>query len=295
MRRYVRERTDIFRGRTLFVAAVPFLMIAAGFDCDAEKKPPELPDTRNMVARVNDSILSREELDDDLPDFFGDVYSPDEKGEYIEQWIESELLYQRALQEGLQQDEDIQKKISQFQRMLLEQEVLRKYLEGRITVSDEEISHYYTANRESFIRDEDEYRINKIVFQSEKVAREIVGELSVAPEQYDDLIASGAYGGMVAVIDLGFYPNSELPGTFGDQMKDFEIGKVSQKILSAPGSWYVLRAVEFRQKGSMRDLSEVEDRIRNILMQAKSEEAKRLWLEELKREADIVIAPENGG
>ncbi len=275
--------------------AVPLLMIAAGFTCDAEKETPDLPDTRDMVARVNDSILSREELDDDLPEFFGDVYSPGEKGEYIEQWIESELLYQRALQEGLQQDADIQKKVSQFQRMILEQEILRRYLEGRIVVSDEEISHHYTANRESFIRDEDEYRISKIVFQSEEVAREVVGELNVAPEQYDDLIASGVYGGMISVIDLGFYPESELLGTFGDQMRDFEIGKVSTQIISASGTWYVLRAIEFRQKGSMRDLSEVEDQIRNVLMQAKSEEAKRLWIEELKGEADIVISPEYKG
>lgn len=287
----MRERTERVGGIRLYAVVIPLLMITAGFTCDTEKEIPEPIDTRDMVARVNDSVLSREELDNDLPDFFEEVYSPGEKGEYIEQWVESELLYQRALREGLQQDEEIQRKITQFRRMLLEQEILRRYLDGKIEVSDEEISHYYTANGEEFIRDEDEYRINKLVFQTEEVAREIVGELSVAPEQYDDLIASGAYEGLVTVSDLGFYPRSELPESFGNQMKDFEIGKVSQQIVSAPGTWYVLRAVEFRQKGSMRDLSEVEDQIRNILQQTKSEEAKRLWLEELKQEADIVIAP----
>jgi len=291
VRRPVRERTVFFGGYRLRAVAIPLLMITAGFTCDVEKEVPKPSDTRDMVARVNDSILSREELDSDLPEFFDEVYSPGEKGEYVEQWIESELLYQQAIREGLQEDEEIRRKITQFQRMLLEQEVLRRYLDGRIVVSDEEISHYYTANREIFVRDEDEYRINRLVFQTEEVAREVVGELSVAPEQYDDLIASGTYGGMVTVIDLGFYPESELPESFGDQMNDFENGKVSQQIVSAPGSWYVLRAVEFRQKGSMRDLGEVEDQIRNVLLQKKSEEARRLWLDALRREADIVVAP----
>ena len=284
------QPTGVARGLPVMIV-VPLLMIGGGFTCDGGKQPAERPEARDVVARVNGAVLSREELDDALPEFPGGGYSQGDKSDYVEQWIEEELLYQQAIREGLQNDEEIRKKISQFERMLLEQEVLRRHLDGKIEVTDEEVGEYYEKNRDSFIREEDEYQIDKLVFQNEEVAKEVVGELRVSPERYDELISSDAYAGLITVVDLGFFSQSEMLEALGDQAEDFGVGDVTPQIVSSSGSCYALRAVEFRPKGTVRDLSEVEDQIRNILVQAKSEEARRSWLEELKREADITVAP----
>jgi hypothetical protein len=268
------------------------LSVAGVTACNGGKVEREPVKTGRIVARVNDSVLTEEELNDALPEFFGDLYSAGEKNDYVKQWLENELLYQKAIEEGLLEDEELQKKVSQFQHMLLEQEVLSRHFEGNITVTDDEVSEYYTENKEVFIRNEDEYRISKLIFQNEDVASEVVEELKVAPERFDELISSSEYDGMITLIDLGFYPVSGLSEAFGNQMDGFEIGGVSQIIVDLTGSCYVLRAEEYRKKGSIRDLSEVEDQIRSVLLRTEGEKAKQLWLEELRSEANIYIASE---
>lgn len=286
----MKKKSNGFTGSLFFVFALQALLIGGGFLCDRDVTERELTADGRVVARVNESVLLKGELDDSLPEFFGKFYSVDEKNDYIEQWVQSELLYQRALEEGLQKDREIQKKIGQFQRMLLEQEVLRRHLEGKVVVSDEEISEYYTKNKEVFVRDEDEYRVNKLVFQDEEIAREVVGELKVAPERYDELILGDAYNGKITAVDLGFYPASGLKEAFGAKISGLEVGQLSQPIILSSGNCYALRMVEYREKGSTRELSEVEDQIRSILLRSKSEKAKQVWLEELKKGADVEIA-----
>ncbi len=286
----LKKRSNGFQGGLFYVFLLPILLIGGGFLCDDEVTEKEQVTDGKVVARVNESVLLEDELEDALIEFFGEFYSVDDKRDYIDQWVESELLYQRALEEGLQRDEEIQKKIAQFQRMLLEQEVLRRYLEGKVEISDEEISVYYADNNDFFLRDEDEYRVYKLVFQSEEIAREVVGELEVAPERYDELIFGEVYDGKITAINLGFYPASGLEATFGDQLNGLEVGQFSQPIITPTGNCYALRMDEYREKGSTRELGEVEYLIRSILFRMQSDDAQQEWLEELKSGADIEIA-----
>jgi hypothetical protein len=286
----LKKRSNSFQGGWFYVFLLPIFLIGGGFLCDNEVTKKERVTDSKVVARVNESVLLEDELEDALLEFFGEFYSDEDKHDYINQWVESELLHQQAFEEGLQKDEEIQKKISQFQRMLLEQEILRRYLEGRVEISDEAISTYYADNSDFFLRNEDEYRVNKLVFQSEEIAREVVGELEIAPERYDELIFGEVYDGKITVINLGFYPVSKLETNFGDQLNDLEVGQFSQPIITPAGNCYALRMDEYREKGSTRELDEVEYLIRNILFGMQSDNAKQEWLEELKKSADIEIA-----
>jgi parvulin-like peptidyl-prolyl isomerase len=273
-----------------FLLPAVLLLAAAGiFGCTGKEEDRSSEIQGRIIARVNDSVLLEEELNNSIPEFFGDLYSDGGKKEYVKQWVENELLYQKALEEGLQWDEEIQRKIVQFQHMLLEEEILRKHLDGMVRITYEDISEYYAGNIELFTQDENEYRLARLVLQSEEIARAVVEELSVAPERYDELIMEEAYRGKIIVVDLGFYPAGELAETFGDKIEEYGVGKVSQIVKTSPGSCYVLRIMEYREKGYVRELSEVEEQIQSVLLRTKSDKVKQEWINELKEEADIEI------
>ncbi len=275
-----------------FLLASVLLLTAAGvFGCAGEGEVP--PEARGrVIARVNDSVLTEEELTSSIPEFFGDLYSDGGKKEYVKQWVEDELLYQEAIKEGLQLDEEIKRKVDQFQHMLLEEEVLKKHLEGKVQITYEEISEYYAGNKELFTLDENEYKLSKLILEDEETARAVAEELRVAPERYAGLMEEETYRGRITVVDMGFYTAGELLETFGNGMEQYEVGKVSQIVRTSPGSCYMLRIMEYREKGFVREPGEVEDQIRGILMRMKSESIRQELMDQLKREADIEIVSE---
>ncbi len=263
------------------------VILAGGVTCREEDRRLKPAAGEKIAARVNDSVLLEKDVDSAVADFFGGLSADGKKREYIEQWVESELLYQKALEEGLQEDKEIQKKVDRFRHVLLEQEVLKKYLDDEVVVTDDEIQAYYGANRAIFMRNEDEYRVKKISFNGKGVAKEVYGELSVAPERLDDLLSSGQYDHSVTAADIGFYPTDQLEGTFTDGLK---VGAMSPLTEMSPGNYYALLIVEYGRKGSEKGLDEVEDQIRNVLLQSKGENAREMLIEELKKKADIEIA-----
>jgi hypothetical protein len=267
----------------------------AGLSCTDRAPERVVPAAGPVVARVNDAVLREDDLKDALPDFLGDIYTDGGRNEFVEQWVEGELLYQKALEEGLQRDEEIRRKVDQFEHMLMQQEVLRRFLEREITVTDEEITRYYEENIEGFRRETDEFQVARLVFPEEETAREVAGELEAAPERFDELIASEAYAGRMMLQDLGRYAASEMEGMFGNGRGDLRVGDLSPPVVAGPGNCYVLRVMAVLEEGSVRERDEVADRIRGILLRRKGEEARRAWIEELKRSADVEIAEEYGG
>jgi len=284
--RHIRTRI----GGRIFALALLVILSGVWVNCN-RRGGREAPEKEGkVIARVNQTVLVEEELNEAMQGYFGDAPPDGGKGEYIEQWIESELLYQKAIQEGLQSDEEIRKKVSQFQHMLMEQEILRRHLDGRVEVSDEEVNGYYAENKELFARREDEYRLGKLIFPDEDIAVEVAGDLQAAPTRYDELITSEVYEGKITVTDLGYYPMSELEATFGDLIEELKVGEISQPVSVYPGNPYIIRVMEHQERGSVRELGEVADQIRGILIQEKRDRARELWIEELRREADVEVA-----
>jgi len=271
------------------------MVVGSGCANSAPERAVPAVGAGGVVARVNDAVLREDDLEDALPGFLGDIYSDGGRNEFVEQWVEGELLYQEARAEGLDRDEEIRRKVDQFEHLLLGQELLRRVLERQIAVTDDEIDRYYEENLETFRRERDEYRVARLVFRDEETAREVAGELGAAPERFDDLIASGAYAGRMDVRDLGAFAADEMAGMFEGGERAPRVGDLSTLVLAEPGNCSVMRVTAAFEAGSVRERDEVADRIRGILLRRKGEEVRRTWIEELKRDADVEIGAEYGG
>ena len=109
-----------------------------------------------VVARVGDEVLTIAQLLDQLPSGTSELEG-DERRQFVERWIQQELLYQEALDRDLDRNARVQNLIKQARRDLLVAALLDSEFENRdVEITDDGISTYYYNNQEKFERAEDE-------------------------------------------------------------------------------------------------------------------------------------------
>ena len=100
----------------------------------------------NSVARVGDAVLTGEELG------LASVFTEKERLSYIDNWINTELLYQAGSGDGLDRDALLETKINLYRKKLVGQAYLETKIQGMVFVSKDEIRNYYVDNKAEFKR-----------------------------------------------------------------------------------------------------------------------------------------------
>ena len=100
----------------------------------------------NFVARVGDALLTDEELG------LASVFTEKERLSYIDNWINTELLYQAGSGDGLDRDVLLETKINLYRKKLVGQAYLETKIQGMVFVSKDEIRNYYVDNKAEFKR-----------------------------------------------------------------------------------------------------------------------------------------------
>ena len=100
----------------------------------------------NSVARVGDAVLTGEELG------LASVFTEKERLSYIDNWINTELLYQAGSGDGLDRDVLLETKINLYRKKLVGQAYLETKIQGMVFVSKDEIRNYYVDNKAEFKR-----------------------------------------------------------------------------------------------------------------------------------------------
>lgn len=120
------------------------------------------------IARVGNSILTQKELERELKsESFGRKY----KEEFIRSWIETEVLYQKALKEGIIEDSVYQSILNKSKKELAGAMLLNKAaLTDKYLPTKSEIENYYNKNKEEFKTVEDAFVLNEIQFKDQNKA-----------------------------------------------------------------------------------------------------------------------------
>jgi hypothetical protein len=123
---------------------------------------------KDVVARVNDSYLSGEnftKLSDTAvnPNFY--------REEIIRNWINSELLYQEAVREGITKRDEYANIIKESERELAVSLYIKAYFEENpVTVDQKEATEFYDANMDDFRLSYPAIFINNIRFDNDDKA-----------------------------------------------------------------------------------------------------------------------------
>lgn len=131
-------------------------------NCSKEEKQ------KNYLAKVNDSYLTREELAS-LADTSN--LNTSEKNSLIRDWVYNEVLYQKAMDEGITEDETFDKILQNSYRNLAIALLIQKvYNETEVEFKTSDFLAYYAKNKNYFTRPDDTYLINQARFKDELTA-----------------------------------------------------------------------------------------------------------------------------
>lgn len=210
-----------------------------------------------IVAKVGEAVLT---LDDLKMRMEYEGVAKDRTEEYIERWIDQELLYQEARKSGLAKDKALDLALENFKKQWMIQKLLEKAFAENIRISQAEIKDYYEKNKSQFQVEEDEvhllYLLTKTQVDAETAFREIqAGKPFDMVARNRSIDEFGKKGG-----DMGFVSRSALSPEIARVAFSLPIGNVSSIIKTSYG-YHLIKVVEKRTKGDFKPVKEVENMI----------------------------------
>lgn len=162
---------------------------------------------------------------------------------------------------------------------------IRKILEPKVTVTDDEISKYYTDNKATFSQ-EAEVRASHILVATKEEADAIVQQLkggadfaALAKEKSTDT-GSKDKGG-----DLDFFKKGDMVAEFSDAAFKLKVGETSGAVKTDYG-YHIIKVTD-RKEAKEYTLDEKKEEIKKTLTSQKVSEMSSTWLQDLTTKAKI--------
>ena len=268
----------------ILVLAVFFSFYLVG--CDSfdflnfgKKKAPKISQPAikvkgTIIAKVGTIPITLEDLNQEIEFYNSSVPSdrPEEKIttrqkkiDYLKNdLVRRALLYQEALDRGLEKKDDVARALEKTKMEILVLELVRQEA-GKVDVSSQEIEEYYNTYKDE-LKEVEERHIREIVVNSESEARDVLIQLlqgvdfaTLARER--SKVASSKAGG-----DLGFIKEGDKKSSQFDEVAfsdALEVGRVSN-IFKGPEGYYIIK-LEAKRGGKQKSLSEMWDDIKRAL------------------------------
>ncbi len=189
--------------------------------------------------------------------------------------------------------------VSEAKNQALTREVIGQEVGRHINITDKEISDYYNAHKQDFVRDEKVY-LSEILISTEgkdaagvaaaeKKAKQIADEASKG-ERFADLArdnsdATTAKDGGA----LGGYKKGDLAKQIEDAVWKLPKGAVTQPIKIATG--FEIFKIEDHTTAGLEPLADAKPEIENVLYGPKMQPKVREYLTQLRKQAFLQIKP----
>lgn len=261
----------------------PFVDQFQGQDLGEAEMRMLLDGKRQLLDRMIDEILLRQEasrLEMTVTDL--------EVQTQMRQLRERSGLSERQFQEQLTLQGMTQE---QYERRLRD-DMLRHRLLGfmvrrKVVVTSDEIRAYYEANREEFAQ-ERRVRLGLVLFDSRDSAEEISSRLMAGELSFAE--AAGRYSrgpGADQGGDMGMFSWGDLSSEWRGAVESLRVGDVSP-VVQIQGRAAIVKLLG-EEAGEMKTLADVEEQIRELLMEPLLDERYDLYLENLRSRALIDV------
>jgi foldase protein PrsA len=162
---------------------------------------------------------------------------------------------------------------------------VKKLLEPRISISEEDIKSYFEQNKDMF-EEKEQVKARHILVKSEETAKEVEKKLA-AGEDFAELAKT--YSTDSATKDrggeLGYFGKGSMVKEFEQAAFSMKTGEISAPVKSEYG--YHIIEVEDRKEAKEASLEENRDEIRNILLEQKMQDEYSAWIQERYSEYKI--------
>ncbi len=245
------------------------------------------PEKKEYVARVNDKYLTQEELDNMLGSSENKNFY---KNEIIRNWINNELLYQKAVKEGITNDNEYKNLVENSKKELAVTLLLNKiYADEKESIDSKEVEEYYEQNQSDFKAFYDAYVINLIRFNNEDKAIKFRSTLI----ENDWNRALNVFKGDSSIISTSakhiYYDYELQPPVLARIVKELNVNETSIVFNDEPGAFSVVQLVSEFPKGSQLPFEFVKEEVEDRLLANKKDELIKHYIKELYSENNIEI------
>lgn len=248
-----------------------------------------------IVAKINNLSVSLEDLNSEV-DAYNSMVAQDKpesklatrekKIDYLKnEIVRRMLLYQAALDRGLDRSPEVNKALEKTKTDLLVVELIKQEAD-KVTVSSKEIEDYYNTYKEQ-LKEPEEVNLREIVVSSEPEAKEILVQIlqggdfgTIAKERSKSKSAKS--GG-----DLGFVQKDKLFKEMLNVANTLEVGQTSSAF-KGPEGFYIIK-LEGKKGGKQKTLSELWEDIKRGLTFLKQQQQVEELIGKLSRQAKIEI------
>ena len=233
----------------------------------------------NVVAQVDAAQITNEELESSIPEGTSNEVRNALKRNLMEKWIEEEIFYQVALEEGLRLSDDEARQVENYRKSLL----INKFLENRLShdyrILEQEIEDYYQKQIGEFIWGDDYVHLIHLILENDDSAikqeiRKSKDLLDVIKKNYFDQQSTNER----PIGDLGYQKVDEFPTPIIRALRNLKTGQIRGPIRTNHGYHYI-QLLDYQKKGSTKSLDVVRDEVYMRLFLMKRDEE----IENLKR------------
>ena len=209
------------------------------------------------------------------------------KEQFLNELIKKELLYGKAKKQGLEKDKEYMAALEEFKKMQLISLLLKKEIEGKVKVSDEEIKNFYDKRSSEFKAGE-EVKVSHILTATEAEARAAYEKIkkgesfAAIAKQVSRDNASAQRGG-----DLGTIKRGQMVPEFEQYAFRLKAGEMSEPFKTRFG--YHIIKVTGKKEGAQLSFEEVKESLHRRLMAEKQKDIFDTMIEDLKKEAKLNI------
>lgn len=163
--------------------------------------------------------------------------------------------------------------------------MVRKVLESKTDVTDEEIKTYFDANQGKLGGSEDQVRASHILVETKEEADAILADLKAGADFAETAQAKSVDGSAANGGDLDFFPKSAMVGPFAEAAFALEVGETSEVVESEFG-FHIIKKTDFKA-GTPANFDEKKELVRKKLVSDEVNQLASPWIEEIRAKAKI--------
>lgn len=244
--------------------------------------------TGTVVVEIGNEKITLEEINamiKEIPEQYQPMAEA-HKDMFADSVINQKLLYNEAAKLNLDKDAAVQKQIEEARKEIIIKEYLRREVEEKAVVSDEDAKKYYEANKDKF-KDAEKIKVSHILVETEAEANDVLAKLNggadfAALAKEKSTCPSKEKGG-----ELGLISKGQTVPEFENAAFALQAGQVSGIVKSQFG-YHIIKVTE-KQPEKVLSYDEVKDQLKQMLLADKQKERFEQILKDLKDKNKVII------
>ncbi len=251
------------------------------YQCSKEEK-----DTKGVV-QVNRAVLTEKDLDSALSDRKNQGRY---REEYIQNWIETEVLYQEAVKNGILDDKNYQSIIEQSKKRLAASMFLdRELSENKIDPTNDELLKYFEDYSQDFRLNNDAYEVNIAVFNNFDKAVKFRSIL-MESDWNKSINAFRSDPSLIRESENNIVNSSILsPVSLSKVVSNLEVNEISLVVETEPSKFSVVQLLDKFSKGVIPPFNAVRNEVKEQYLVLKRKDFIRNFIDKLVEDHNIEI------